>query len=67
MLQVSDAQVVYLQLIDNFGKLIRRQQFALAGGIDHLAFNDMQSLSNGIYIVQLVTPTTTVSRKVMKQ
>lgn len=64
---VSDAQVVYLQLIDNFGKLVRRQQFALAGGINHLSFNDTEPLSNGIYILQLVTPTTTVSRKVMKQ
>ncbi|HEU0063973.1 MAG TPA: T9SS type A sorting domain-containing protein [Flavisolibacter sp.] len=66
-LTVPDAQVIYLQLIDNFGKIVRRQQFAASGGINHLILNDTESLPLGMYILQIQAGTDLINKKVMKQ
>jgi hypothetical protein len=64
---VNDAQVIYLQLIDNFGKVVRRQQFATSGGVNHLILNDTDNLPLGMYIVQIQAGTELINKKVMKQ
>ena len=66
-ISVSDAQVVYLQLIDNYGKVIRRKQFAVTGGSNRLELDNMQALPSGMYIAQLQSANRIINKKVMKQ
>jgi hypothetical protein len=66
-INVSDAQVVYLQLIDNSGKVIRKQQYAVTNGTNNLQLDNTGSLPNGLYILQLQTGTRNFSIKLVKQ
>jgi hypothetical protein len=61
-----DAQVIHLQLVDNSGKVVRRQQFALVTGSNTLQL-DTGSLPSGLYTVQLQSASKQLYRKVLKQ
>lgn len=63
----SQSQLVYLQLIDNSGKIICRQPFALVNGTNNLQLENSGSLANGLYTLQLLSDAITISRKVLKQ
>lgn len=67
-ISVSQPQVVYLQLIDNSGKLIRRQQFALVNGTNNLQMDHTSSLPKGLYTLQVQSASSTITnKKVLKQ
>lgn len=61
-----EAQVIHLQLIDNAGQIIRRQQYALTAGSNSLQL-DTSSIPSGLYTVQLQSGTAMVSKKLLKQ
>jgi hypothetical protein len=70
MAEVSAAEpmLVYLQLIDNSGRLVRRQQFALVSGINMLQIENTGSLSKGLYTLQLQSGSQTIATKrILKQ
>jgi hypothetical protein len=66
-INVADAQLINLQLIDNFGKIIRKQQYSVTGGSNRLQLDHTESLPQGMYIVQLQSSNTILNKKVMKQ
>lgn len=67
-INTSKPKLVYLQLVDNSGKIVRRQQFALVNGTNSLQMNNTSSLPKGLYTLQLQSGITTViNKKVLKQ
>ncbi|MFL5789330.1 MAG: T9SS type A sorting domain-containing protein [Flavisolibacter sp.] len=66
-INVQDAQVLNLQLVDNSGKVIRKQQYSVSGGPNKLQLENTSSLPPGMYIVQVQTLNSTISKKVLKQ
>ena len=64
----SQSQLIYLQLIDNSGKIICRQQFALMNGTNTLQLENSGFISKGLYTLQLQSNADTImSKKVLKQ
>ncbi|HEX2608537.1 MAG TPA: T9SS type A sorting domain-containing protein [Flavisolibacter sp.] len=61
------SQIVHLQLIDNFGKVVKRQQYTLSDGTNQLVLTNTEALAAGLYTVQLLTDQTTVTKRVLKQ
>ncbi|HEV7621740.1 MAG TPA: T9SS type A sorting domain-containing protein [Flavisolibacter sp.] len=64
---VNDAQVINLQLIDNSGRIIRRQQYTLASGSNSIVMEQTNSLPAGIYTLQLRSQNNVINKRVMKQ
>lgn len=61
-------QLVRLNLIDNTGRVIRSEQFALANGENHLQLNNTGNLPKGLYTLQVqYSDNTTINKKVIKQ
>jgi hypothetical protein len=61
------AGMIWLQLIDNYGKVIRRQQFAVMHGTNTLRLEKTESIPTGLYTLQLRSESFVVNRKVVKQ
>jgi len=61
-----EAAVVHLQLIDNAGQVIRRQQYALVAGSNTVQL-DTGAVPAGLYTVQLRSGNATVYKKVLRQ
>jgi hypothetical protein len=61
------AGLISVQLIDNYGKIVRRQQLAVAVGTNNLQLDNTSSLPKGLYTLQIQGAGGTVSRKVIKQ
>lgn len=67
-INASQPQVVYLQLIDNSGKLVRRQRFAVVNGTNNLQMDHTSSLPKGLYTLQVQSGSNTITnKKVLKQ
>jgi len=64
----SQAQLVRLNLIDNTGRIVRSEQFALSNGENHLQLNNTGNLPKGLYTIQVQYNTNIIiSKKVIKQ
>lgn len=63
----QEAQIIHLQLIDNYGKVIHRKQFALTEGLNKLQINNTASLPKGLYTLQLFSKHIILNKKLMKQ
>jgi hypothetical protein len=67
-INTTEPGLVHLNLIDNSGRLIRSQQFALINGSNQLQLINTASLPKGLYTLQLQSGTNTlVTKKVLKQ
>ncbi len=64
---VADAQVINLQLIDNFGRVVIQKKCTLSAGSNRVQIDQTSGLPNGIYTLQLKTPNSTVNNRVVKQ
>lgn len=69
IVQINSAgsQLVRLNLIDNSGRFVRSQQFALTDGTNNLQLNDTGNLPKGLYTVQIQMGAQAVHKKVIKQ
>ncbi|HEU4472582.1 MAG TPA: T9SS type A sorting domain-containing protein [Flavisolibacter sp.] len=64
----SPAQgIAHLQLIDNLGKIVRRQQVNLAEGSNQVRLDQVGSLPTGLYTLQIEQGMQRISKRVMKQ
>ncbi|HYK56769.1 MAG TPA: T9SS type A sorting domain-containing protein, partial [Flavisolibacter sp.] len=66
-ISVPTSQLVYLQLIDNYGKILFRKQFATNAGHNRLIINDTETLAKGLYTLQLQAGSRVINKKVLKQ
>jgi len=67
-INTSQTQLVRLNLIDNTGRILRSEQFALANGENHLQLNNTGNLPKGLYPLQVqYNDNTTINKKVIKQ
>lgn len=65
---ITQPQLVYLQLIDNSGKTVRRQKFVLVSGNNSLQMDHTSSLPKGLYTLQLQSAGhTLINKKLLKQ
>jgi hypothetical protein len=65
---VPQSQLVYVKLIDNSGRIIRNEKFALINGINSLQINNTSNLPQGLYTLQLQSGGKIVlNKKVLKQ
>jgi len=61
-------QLVHLNLIDNWGRIVRSQQFTLTTGSNYLQMTNTSNLPNGLYTLQVkFISTKIISKKVIKQ
>jgi hypothetical protein len=60
------ARIIYLHLIDNSGKTIIRQQFAVTDGTTTLHL-PTESLAAGLYTLQLLSGDKVINKRVLKQ
>lgn len=63
----TQPQLVYLQLIDNSGKIVSRQQFAVLNGVNQLQMGNTTSLAKGLYTLQVQYGNAAINKKVLKQ
>lgn len=63
----SEPQIIYFQLIDNFGNVVRRQQFALTDGINKIEINHTETLACGLYTLQIQSSDKIINKRVLKQ
>jgi hypothetical protein len=66
-INITESQLVHLNLIDNSGRVIRNQQFALTNGTNNLQLNDTGNLPKGLYTLQIQFNDQIISRKLIKQ
>lgn len=62
----ASAQIVYLQLIDNFGKIVLTEKFPLTQGFNNLQMSNTESLAKGLYTLQLKAGNVFLHKRVMK-
>lgn len=55
------------ELLDMFGKVVKKKVFAVHGGLNSLSMTDTESLPNGTYILRVKNGEQVVSKKLMKQ
>jgi trimeric autotransporter adhesin len=58
--------MIQLQLIDQHGKLVRSQKFAVSAGMNQIHLDHTGSLSAGLYTLQMQGENVSVNRKVVK-
>lgn len=64
----SQKQMVRVTLIDNTGRTVRSEQFALATGENNLQLNNTGNLPKGLYTLQVqYNANTVINKKVIKQ
>ena len=61
----SDAQLIQVQLIDQSGRVIRKEQFALNAGFNSIQLAT-ESLPKGLYTLQVSAGEGQLSKKVLK-
>lgn len=59
--------IINAELVDQFGKPVRRKSFNISAGINQLVFDNTGGLQTGIYILKLEMNDAVIYRKVMKQ
>lgn len=64
---LSESQMVFVKLIDNSGRIVRSEKFALTNGINNVQINT-GNLPKGLYTLQVQNKSNTiVNKKVLKQ
>lgn len=66
-INTTEPQLVNLQLVDNSGKIICRQQFALVNGTNSLQLDNSEAVAKGLYMLQVQSGLNTITKKVLKQ
>ena len=61
------AQVINLQLIDNFGRVVIQKRCTLSAGSNRLHIEQTSGLPKGIYTLQLKSLSFIVNNRVVKQ
>src|SRR5258706_8088442 len=59
--------VVKAELVDQFGRPVKRQTFEIRAGVTQLSFENTGTLSAGIYILRVEMEGNAIYRRVMKQ
>jgi hypothetical protein len=59
--------VAKAELIDQFGKPVKRGSFEIRSGVNQLTFDNTGVLSPGIYILRVELAGTTIYKRVMKE
>jgi hypothetical protein len=65
-INTSESKVINLQLVDNLGKVVRRQQHALLAGQNKVEIDQTEGLPKGLYTLQLQSGDVVVSKRVVK-
>jgi hypothetical protein len=55
------------ELIDQFGKVVKRSSFAIAVGVNDRIFSNTEILSPGIYILRVQSGESVIQKRVLKQ
>jgi hypothetical protein len=58
--------IAFIQLIDNTGRILRKQQCSLTTGLNLISINTI-ALPKGMYTIILQNETNNISRKLVKQ
>lgn len=66
-ISVSNNQLLSLHLIDNFGKTVLQQKFAVTSGINKLFIKEVAALPAGLYTLQLQAKNIRINKRVLKQ
>ena len=61
------SQLVYLHLVDNYGKIVRRERRMLLNGINQITIDKAESLAAGMYTVQVIAGENHLTKKVIKR
>jgi hypothetical protein len=65
--QVKYAGIVKVQLIDNFGSVVRTQNFTLQQGANRIIIKNVEALPAGMYSLKIFSNQNTITKKVVKQ
>ena len=65
--QVKYAGIVKVQLIDNFGLVVRTQNFTLQQGANRIIIKNVESLPAGMYSLKIFSNQNIITKKVVKQ
>jgi hypothetical protein len=65
-IQSPISQSVQIQLIDNFGKVARKESLILNTGLTHITVNNIANLAEGMYTLQVICNEATLTKKVIK-
>lgn len=63
----SQSQVVYLQLVDNSGKIVSKKQVVVVNGSNQLQLENTAALAKGLYTLQIQYGNNVINKKVLKQ
>jgi trimeric autotransporter adhesin len=55
------------ELLDLFGKVVKKKSFAVHAGLNSLSMTDTEALPNGTYILRVRSGNEVISKKMMKQ
>jgi hypothetical protein len=66
-IDVQEAQVVSLYLLNDLGQAINRRQYTLSAGQNTVEIRQLESLPSGLYTLQVRTGETVVNRKLVKR
>lgn len=66
-INVQQSQQIILHLIDNFGKIVRKEKYTVSAGTTKLILDNTGVLPAGIYTLQLKTLTNCINKRVIKQ
>ena len=65
-INATEPQIIKLQLIDNLGKVVRRQQHSLMAGSNNIEIAQVDNLPNGLYTLQVQSGDGVVNKRVIK-
>lgn len=66
-INTDHSSIVNAELVDQLGKIIRKNSFDVTSGLNHLAFSDTGALPMGIYFLRLQSGEAVIQKKVLKQ
>jgi trimeric autotransporter adhesin len=64
---LNDDSRIKVALLNASGAPVRQKDFTAYSGVNYFAFQDLQSLSQGIYILQVQNKDQTITRKLIKK
>lgn len=64
---MPDNERLTVELLDLFGKPVRKHTYNVIAGVNSLYFHDMESLPPGMYVFLVKSQNKTISRKVIKK
>lgn len=66
-IQVTEAGIAKLQLIDNFGVVVKMQNVTLQKGNNPVLMKNTETLPSGMYTLKLITRQNIINKKLIKQ